>query len=267
MLIMIFDQIGLLHPVEQVTGTFLNPVENAAYQFGHNLSDASAFFNDLHNLRQENENLRNQLEAIKANDAKVAAEASQEDLQQLQAQFLNNPLYKNFIVVSANVLRRDTSGQNQTITISCDETKDNVKRGKPVLSTAGYLVGRIERVNAGQCLVMLITDNSVAVDVTTERFDQDHHKVNIQPAEATAEGAWQSGGQVNVIHFKPDADVQAGDWIFTSGFGGIFPANILVGKLDHVFKQPGQAEQQATLTPIATLDSLQQVWIVISTGV
>lgn len=262
LLVMIADQVGLLRPAEQVVSTFLNPVENATYHLGQNVSNLSAFLDDLQKLRKENEDLRNQLAASKAHEAEIANLANQLDVKQRQEQFQNNPLYKGFTTVPADVINHDTTGQNQTITIN-KGSNDGLMRGKPVVVQPGYLVGRIEHVEATQAVVMLITDNSVAVDVTTQRY-QDNKKVDILPAEGSAIGQWQTGGRITIFHLQSNADVKPGDWVFTSGFNGTFPPSLQVGTIEKVSKQVGQPEQQATLLPVADLTHLTQVLVITS---
>ena len=262
LLVMISDQLGLLRPVEQVSATVLSPVESATYRLGQNLSDASAFFSDLKKLQQENADLRQQLDKARANEAKVADLANQLELQKRQQQFLSNPDYKSFSKVASDVINHDTTGQNQTIVINHGDS-DGIKRGQPVVDAAGYLVGRVEKVvEAHQSIVMLMTDSSLAVRISTQRYDKDNKKVNVAPADGDAIVQWQTGGRIKVMHFLPDADVQTGDWVFTSSVSTTFPANILIGKLDKVFKEPGQSEQQADLIPIADLNHLPQVWVI-----
>jgi rod shape-determining protein MreC len=185
---------------------------------------------------------------------------------QRQLDFKKNPDSKRFTTVSAEVVNRDTTNQNQAVVINRG-SNDGLTMGLPVVDPSGYLVGRVYKVDPQKSMVLLITDTTIGVNVSTRRFVNDK-QVDIPggAADGTALGQWQVGGRVTITLIKSDADIKKDDWVFTNGIGGTYPQNLLVGRVEEVIAQDGQPEKKATLKPIADLDHLQRVQVITTWG-
>lgn len=265
LIIMISDQVGLLRIPETAISTVANPVENATYHLGQNLNDYSVFLGSLDKLRTENADLRQQLEAEKAkgNATVLAQLETQLDIKDSEVQFDKNPYFKNLTKVPSLVLQHDTTGQNQAITID-KGSNDGLKNGQVVLDSTGNLVGRVGQVQSNKASVLLLTDNSIAVKVVTQRYDANHKKVDIPPVDATVQGEWQNGGTISMVHIPANANVKVNDVLLTAGGDGIYPANVGVGTITAITKRTGEPEQSATVIPAASLSNLSKVIVVTS---
>lgn len=267
LVLMLADFTGLLRPVEQVTSTFLIPLENASNQLGSNLSRFGDFLSDNNQLRAENASLRQDLQAALADQGKVAELANRVDQLEKQLEFRTNPENRKYTVVNASVTNQDSAGVNQAISIN-KGSNDGLSRGMPVVNTAGYLVGRVVSVETKKSQVFLISDNNVGVNVYTQRYDATNKRIPIQAVDGTALGQYQLGGRdkVKIGLIQPDADIKVDDWVFTNGKGGNFPANLLIGRITKVSSQDGQPEKEAVVRPIADLDHLQEVLVITAWG-
>lgn len=118
---------------------------------------------------------------------------------------------------SATVLADSGSGFRQNILINVGR-KDGVKNGWATTDGLG-LVGRITGVGKETSLVMLLTDTSSKI------------AVSIQPSgeKAIVHGDNSKFPTIELIE-KEDL-VKAGDRIFTSGDGEVFPKGLLVGNV------------------------------------
>ncbi|KAA3648847.1 MAG: rod shape-determining protein MreC [Chloroflexi bacterium] len=128
---------------------------------------------------------------------------------------------------------------------------DGLRRGMPVVSEQG-LVGRIAAVTANAANVQLITDPAAVVNV------------RIQPAEvdATLQGSITSEITLDLI--PQDAEIQPGDLILTSGLGGNYPANILVGQIASVRQQATALFQTASVQPVVDFERIEIVLIIVN---
>lgn len=262
--LMVLDQVGGLRPAQQAISTVLTPVERGTHQLGENLANYGAFTQSLDQLRAENQDLRSKYQAALADQGQIAELIQENTELQRQLDFKRNPDSKRFTVVSAEVVNRETTGQNQAIVINRG-SNDNISFGMPVIDPSGYLVGRVYKVFPDSTTILLITDTNIGVNVSTRRFEN-NKQVDIPGggADGTALGQWQVGGRMKITKLKNEADVKKGDWVFTDGIGGIYPQNLLVGRVDEVIAQDGQPEKEATVTPIAPLDHLQRVQVITS---
>ncbi|HEX2910031.1 MAG TPA: rod shape-determining protein MreC [Chloroflexia bacterium] len=267
LMLIIADTTGILRPVEQITSTILGPMGRATFQLGSNLGRFSDFWRDNQRLRDENAQLRQELQSAVAEQGKVAALANQVDQLERQLDFRRNPTNRKFNTVDAEVVSRDATGNFKAITIN-KGTNDNLTRGMPVVDPSGYLVGRIMQVETKQSKVLLISDSNIGVNIYTQRYGPDNKRIQIQPVDGTAVGQYQLGTEdkVKIDHIKPEADVKVDDWVFTSGIGNTYPQDLLIGKISRIINQDGQPEKQAIVRPIADLDHLQQVLVITSWG-
>lgn len=150
--------------------------------------------------------------------------------------------------LSAAVIGRDPSPFLHYVIINRG-SDDGLQRGMPVVSQQG-LIGRIAAVTAGAASVQLITDPSVAINVL------------IQPSEAEASLEGSITGEINVLEIPQAANVQPGDLVLTSGLGGSYPANIVIGQITSVRTRPFDLFQSASVQPVADFSQLDIVLVI-----
>jgi rod shape-determining protein MreC len=62
---------------------------------------------------------------------------------------------------------------------------------------------------------------------------------------------------------NPDAKVTAGEQVVTSGFqGGLYPPEIVIGVVSHVYQQPGTLTKLIAIRPSVDFSSLEFVLVV-----
>ncbi|NWJ48954.1 MAG: rod shape-determining protein MreC [Chloroflexi bacterium] len=265
-LLMVLDRVGFLRPVEQVITALTSPIEQGAYNLGHNLSDLSTFLKDLNALKEENSQLRQQLQTVQEDRAKAADLASQLLELEKELAFKSNPENKRFQTVSADVINRDLTGNNQAIQIN-KGSNDNITKGMPVVDVSGFLVGRVEKVETKRSTVLLITDTGMAANVYNKRFGQNGKQLTISKnADGTAVGQWQRGGRITIFRISKDADIKPGDYIFTDGKGATFPADILVGFVTDVITSDSAPDKEAVLAPSSDIERIQRVQVILGTN-
>ncbi len=265
LLLLISDQGGFFRPVEQVLSVILNPIERASYQLGSNLSRFGDFWSDNEKLRTENAQLRQDLQAALSDQARTAELASRVDELERQLEFRKNPESQRFNTLNADVVNRDTGGANFGIWIN-KGSNENVAVGMTVVDLSGSLVGRVVRIKPTESYILLVGDNNIGVNVILKRVGADGKQVLVQPpVDGTAIGQFQlrSDEKIKISHIKLEADVRLDDWVFTSGIGNTFPNNLLLGKVSRVINQDGSPEKEATVKPIADLERLQQVLVLL----
>jgi rod shape-determining protein MreC len=150
--------------------------------------------------------------------------------------------------LSAAVIGRDPSPFLHYIIINRG-SDDGLHRGMPVVSSQG-LVGRVAAVTAGAARVQLITDPGSAVNV------------RVQPSGAEAILAGSITGETTIESISQEANAQIGDLVLTSGLGGNYPADILIGQLSGVRKLPVELFQSASVQPIVDFAKLKVVLVI-----
>lgn len=151
-------------------------------------------------------------------------------------------------LVTADVIGRDTSSYLRWIMINRG-TRDGIRVGNPVVSDLG-LVGRVENVAANAAWIRLANDPASAIDAKLQNAN----------AEGTVIGQLQGGLRMQYI--SQDATVNQGDLVLTSGLGGTFPANIVIGQVTSVQRQQADLFQVAEVRPTVDFDELRIVSVV-----
>ena len=126
---------------------------------------------------------------------------------------------------------------------------DGLRSGMPVVTNQG-LVGNIAAVTAKAARVQLITDSSSAVNV------------HLQNANEEAIIFGQLNGEITLDRIPQTAKVLPGELIVTSGLGGNYPANLVVGQVISVRKQDFDLFQTASIQSAVDFRTLEIVLVI-----
>lgn len=152
--------------------------------------------------------------------------------------------------ITAAVIGRDISPFLHYVIINRG-SDDGLRRGMPIVSSQG-LVGRVAAVTADGARVQLINDPDTAINV------------RVQPSGA--EGLLQGSitGDITVEAIPQDANIQTGDLVLTSGLGGNFPPDMLIGQVSGVRQRPVELFQTATVEPVVDFSQLEIVLVIVN---
>ncbi|MBI4768928.1 MAG: rod shape-determining protein MreC [Chloroflexi bacterium] len=203
---------------------------------------------DMQALRQRNAEL--ELQVAELQRQLLQTQEQQAELNILRALLkyaTDNPTNS---YLAADVIGRDTSPFLKYITINRG-SDSGLARDMPVVTNAG-LVGRITEVTANAARVQLITDPDAAVNV----------RVQASRAEGVAVG--QLAGDLSLQFIGQDAPMQVGDKVLTSGLGGSYPADVLLGEVVSLRQQDLEIFQQATVRPAVDFGRLEVVLVLTS---
>jgi len=165
-------------------------------------------------------------------------------------------------VACAVIARDDGYGWWQTMRL--DKGRDEgVAADMPVMTLEG-LVGRVIEVGAHTCDVLLISDRAFKVSV---RFEQEGSFGILQGGGISLRGDHSFGVLCNplpseVDYVRKDLKIKPGEWVVTSGFGGVFPAGLVVGRVVSMSMDETGLYQVAEVAPAADMARLQHVLVV-----
>ncbi len=197
--------------------------------------------------------LRIRNEELEAENARLQAQVIELQAQNADIQILSalvdfarqNPAAD---YVAATVIGQDPSPFLQYVIINRG-SDDGIRRGMPVVTSQG-LVGRVAAVTAGAARVQLITDSQMIVNVRLQK---------------SLDSAVLSGsltGEISLGMIGQNTNVQVGELILTSGLGGSYPPNILIGQVSSIRSQPLDLFQTASVQSIVDFGDLEIVLIV-----
>jgi rod shape-determining protein MreC len=193
-------------------------------------------------LRLENERLRQDLARLREEGARAADADELLNLRNLRP---------NETFALAAVIARDPSPLRDVIAINRGGG-DGIKTGMPVLGRGGALVGTVERVQESSAWVRLITDPQSDVNAV------------IQESRAQALATGQAGGSITMQFLAQGIEVKPGDTVLTSGLGGTYPRELLIGRIKRVQGNALDVYKNAQVEPAVRLSSLENVAVLTS---
>ena len=247
---LIVQRAGLWQPIEGLLSQAAVPLQKGVSQVIAQVEGLTQTARDLRELRQRNEeleaeNARLLLEIVRLREIEVEA-ALQRDLLNFAQSHPSFDIQGAHIV--GVVIGRDPSNLQRYVTLDVGR-KAGVARNMPVVTNRG-LVGRISEVGDSWSRVLLITDVSSSVNAIT------------QSSRATGLVQGRPDG-LPVMRDIPQGDtVSVGDTVFTSGLGGNFPRQILIGQITAVERNDYDLYQTAIVQPTVDFNHLEMVLII-----
>src|SRR6266404_4743472 len=173
----------------------------------------------LEELERDNAALKVENRSLKATNQ--ALRDVEHEVNRLR-QALNYRERSLFRLVPAQIVSRDSSTWWRTVTINRGE-EDGVAPEMPVLTDEG-LVGRTTTVSENISVVLLISDENCRVAASVEGTREQ----GIVTGERVAGGV---SPMLDLNYLSKQAELKAGQKVYTSGVGGVFPSGLLVGTI------------------------------------
>jgi rod shape-determining protein MreC len=150
--------------------------------------------------------------------------------------------------IAASVIARDISPFMHFVII--DRGSDNgLRKGMPVITQQG-LVGNITAVTAGAARVQLINDPGSSINVILQQSE----------VEGVVNG--QITGEIKLDMVSKSATIQPGELVLTSGLGGKYPENIVIGQVVTIRSDAYSLFQSASVQPAVDFSQLDIVLII-----
>ena len=247
-LLALFSLAGILTPVESVASVPLNGLSGFFNRVSLSLDAALEELNSLGQLRTRIAGLEEQLALRQIELIRLREEAS--DYARLISLFSYTSSLENQDFLPADVIAVEQTGIARTIIINRG-TRDGIAIGMPVSTDLG-LVGRITRVSANASQVQLINDENSAVSA------------RLQTTRAHGSIIGQASGVLRMTMVDLDEEIRQGDLVITSGLGGNFPADIVVGQVTSVRQFEFELFQEAEVRSLLDFESLDVVLVISS---
>jgi len=200
----------------------------------------------LVDVRQNNIELRKEIDRLRMeNDQYVHLLGTFERLQEL----IKFDYTINWPVLAASVIGRDPTGWFKSVII--DKGEDSgLKLNMPVVNARG-VVGRIVSVSSNYAKVLLIIDQNSGVDCIVRR---------------SREGVILKGMSNEICkldYVVKSSSIVSGDFVVTSGLGGVFPKGLPVGEVSFVKDMPGELFKYVEVKPVVDFSRLEEILVIL----
>lgn len=211
------------------------------------VADALARPEELEQAQVQIQQLQMQVEALQRENEELRE--IQGDYQLLQDLFNRARETPQFRRQTASVIGYDTSPLFQSIILD-KGSEDGVFVGMPVESARG-LVGQVYRTTDHAAMVILLIDNISSIPA----------RLGSSRATGIVRGGGL-GGSLTMDWIDLEAQLEIGETVLTSGLGGKFPEDMIIGRLTNVERQEADLFQRAVIQPAVDFGSLEMLFVI-----
>jgi len=227
----------------------LTPLQRGFIKISRSLKEGVDAVRGLGGLLEENSRLSEEVIYLQAKQ--VELENLEQENRHLQDQ-LDFYSPRKRALIPCQVTARTISGWWQSMRLDKGRAQ-GVEANRAVISPDG-LVGRTDEVSGHTADVLLLSDPACKVSARVSRTGSF--------GLVTGRGVNAQGYPVARMQFiHKDAPVQAGDAVVTSGLGGVFPKNILIGYIESIGTEETGLYQVADIIPKAVTELMDVVFV------
>ncbi len=231
------------------TGLLTAPIEQLSKAVTGGISDLSDRFESVDRLKEENERLKEEnARLLTENRESIVINEENKWLKQ----FLGLKSERNELsFINSKIVARDV-GFIQTFTLD-KGSFHGIEKNMPVITENG-LLGLVTEVGVNTSRGISLINHNMSVGVYMER--------TMTSAILTGSYELYSRGLCKVVNLPADADVLVGVLVYTSGYGSVYPKDILVGTVVSVSPDPANYTISAVVQPSSSMTLSDFVMVV-----
>ncbi|MDP3439442.1 MAG: rod shape-determining protein MreC [Azonexus sp.] len=233
-----------LELLRQSITLIIDPVQRIAQTPGSLVDYAASYLQGLHNLQQENSELKH---------AQLNTAPNLQRLAQLEVE--NDRLRK---LLSVNE-RENVNGQVAQILYTARDPfsrkviidkgqQSKIVTGQPAIDETG-VVGQVTRVFPFSAEITLITDKDQAVPIQVVRSGQRSVVFGL------------GNGQLELRYMPANADIQEGDLLVTSGLDGVYLPGFPVAKVVNIDRDSTYSFARILCVPVAGVENFGEIMV------
>ena len=250
------------NPIGGFLQSVLGPLEKPILQFGNGIRDHTKVIWDFRGVQLQNEALLKKVDQLTGDNLKLKEQVlAGMRFTELEGKF-RNPTLEKYEKVGASVINRNPTSWYRTLTLNRG-SKDGVAANDPVIGALG-LIGKVVSVSPTTSEVLLILDGEGQVSALVNN-STGNGTFGIVQGSYKRSSRLTPEGNLQML-FKREDNVNVGDLVLTAGAGGVYPADIPIGKVVEIRLDPTGLLKTAFIEPLVNFDTLEEVYIVKMVG-
>ncbi len=240
-------------PLTNLVNTVSAPFRSAYTAVATWFNDKQNYYRDTTDLLAENADLKRQIAEMEAEIRQARADSAEnERLKELLGLQEERPGLMEDIVL-CTVTEHTATNWAATLTIDRG-TNDGLEVGDCVIDETGAMVGSIREVGSNWATVLTLVDTDTSLGAQVFRTGD----------LGLAQGSFSLMGsnRLRLDYLPADCTLLGGDLVVTSGLGGYYPAELVIGSVEEMQMDDSGAAAYAILIPAADFDALQQVIVI-----
>lgn len=234
----------------KVGGSIISPVQKAFTAVGDWFYDASAYFQSKKALQEENDAYEKELLEL---HTRLAAMADLENENKALRDML--AIQETEIahsVTSAEVISKEAGPWFSVFTID-KGLVHGIRLNQPVVVGSNGLVGQVSEVGLNWSKVVSVINPDSAAGALVART----RDVCMVEGDTDLE----KQGLCKVTFIAENSGISVGDYIETSGIGGVYPKGLLIGIVKEVVTDDEDGSAYAVVEPSVSFDRITQVFV------
>ncbi len=234
--------------IENTFGFIIVPLQSLNAAIADHIEDAANYFKDVDRLKEENNELKEQLLLQNAQLSRMEYLKSEND--RLNALLQMDNKYTDFTTVSAKIIAKDPGNWYSNFIID-KGSDDGLQKNMAVLSGDG-LVGRIKECGKNYSKVIAIIGDSNAITGQSIRTEDIGYIT----------GDLSDIGSCKMEYISFDAEIIEGDEIVTSNLSTIFPPGLKIGYVKNIHTDTNGLTKFAQIEPAADFRHMENVLVI-----
>ena len=239
---------GFVHNAFGVIASPFRAAGGAITGWVNNIGD---YFDSLEELQQDNQELRKQVAELER-QLRQAKEDSEENAR-LRALLNLRQQRQDFVFESAAIVGQSSSNWSSALTLN-KGTNSDIAVGDCVVNEEGFLVGVVTDAGLNWSTVTTLVDTGSQLGAIVFRTGE----VTV----AQGDLALMHQGLLKLSFLEGESSLMNGDLIVTSGLGGFYPSDLVIGSVKEIRTDDTGLTRYAILTPQVDLDQLRQVFVI-----
>ncbi len=236
--------------ISQVTAWLLTPLQRGSAQLTYSIEAALTEYFSGPRLADENDRLRTENAGLRSRLVEYERLKAEND--QLKNYLEIKEKNPDFDFEPAMVIGRDAADRFFWFTFDTGSS-DGVAENDPVITQEG-LVGVVQEVGITHSKVLTVLD--VMVEVGT--INTGTREIGV----TTGELALAEQGLLRLSYLPRESNAKAGDLIATTGVGGLFPRELVIGTIKEIFPDSQGVSLYAVISPPADIRTVRDVLVI-----
>lgn len=239
---------GILH---NVAGVIASPFRAAGSAVTDWVGGIESHFQTVEELQRQNQELRQENARLKEENRQAAIDS--EENARLRNLLNLRQQRRDFALEAAHITQWSSSNWASTLTLGKGSSCD-IAIGDCVVDEYGYLVGVVTDVGLNWSTVTTILDTDSQLGALVFRTGE--------TTVAVGDLRLMNQGKLKLSYLESESSLINGDLIVTSGLGGYYPANLVIGSVEEILTDDSGLTRYAILAPKTDMGSLVEVFVI-----
>lgn len=238
--------------IENGIGAVINPIQKVFYKTNGAIASNFQFLVNFKDVKEENKALKAEINDLKNKAMNYDALLQENERFRKMTQFMNQR--NEYEYIGCDIIGKSGNDWLDGVIIN-KGSNNNLQKGMIVITGEG-LVGQINTVGSNWAIVQTLINENIAVAALVN---------STRDSDCIVKGYRDNGDELLAkLYYLPiDSQIKIGDVVTTSGLGGVYPKEIVIGTVMSVEEDKSKLLKSALIQPAVDFKRLEEIFVVI----